>query len=329
VIFIKIVFATLLSFLICFYVIPLLIVLAHRIRFVDRPDGIIKNHTTPIPYMGGIAVYSGFLCGIALTLPFDYHIFLLVVGTTLLLLLGLLDDGVALQPYQKFFGQSLVALCFLKAGFYLKHHFFYNVWHLPLSFLWILSLINALNLVDVMDGLAALIALCAATILFGIGVYLQNYLIVIVIGAFIGSIAAFFWYNKPPASIYLGDAGSLFIGGFLGVIPFFFDWGTYNFYGFLTPIIIMGIPLLELGSLILIRTYKGIPFYKGSPDHFSHYLLAKGWSKRQVLGFVAICYSFIALMSFLFMVGKVSILCTVTCGCIFLIVWIVLIFAKS
>lgn len=319
---IKVLFSFLFSYLISFYLVPLFSTLAHRLHFVDHPDGIIKTQQYAVPYLGGVAIYCGFLCGLALTIPFDSQIFLLITGASLLLFLGLIDDLIVLKAYQKFFGQSIVALCFLKAGFYLKAHFFYNSWNLLLSLLWILSVINAFNLVDVMDGLASLLGICATLTFILLAWYLNHTLVLIMLAAFLGPLVAFFWFNKPPARIYLGDAGSLFIGGILSTVPFLFDWGTYNWYGYLTPVIVLAIPLLECGMLILLRSYRKIPFYQASPDHFSSYLLSRGWHKKTILGYVFLLSVYLAVVSFFFMAGKLNIAYTCIAGFLFLIVWI-------
>ena len=318
---IKMAFAFVFSFLITFYLVPFFCSIAHRFEFVDIPDGRIKQHKQATPYMGGLAVYCGFLFGLAFTMPIENSIFLLLIGTMLLLFVGLIDDLFVLKPYQKFTAQAIIALCFLKAGFYLKEHFFHNIWNMPLSFLWILTVINAFNLVDVMDGLATTVAIGATTTLLVIAFYLQHFTVVILLFAFLGPLYAFLWYNKPPARIYLGDAGSLFIGGFLATVPFLFDWGTYNFYGYLTPIIILAIPLLECGSLILIRWYKGIPVYHGSPDHFCLYLQSNGWSKSQILGYILFLSLYLGLASVLFTLGMLSLGTISALGAFFLIIW--------
>lgn len=319
---IKIVFSFIFSFFITLFFIPHFCLLAKRWRFMDTPDGKIKKQSSAVPYLGGVAIYMGFLCGLVFTLPFENKISLLIIGCTLLLLLGLLDDLFQMKPYQKFFGQTIVAFSFLKAGFYLKSHVFYDVWKMPLSIVWILTVINAFNLVDVMDGLATSLAIYATTTLFIVAFLLNHGVVMILLAAFLGPLCAFFVYNRPPAHIYLGDAGSLFIGGFLATAPFLFDWGTYNWYGYLTPLIILGIPLLECTSLILIRTYKGIPFYLGSPDHFCCYLMDNGWSKRAILIYLFIMSFILGLISLAFVFGKISFLETLGLGFLFLIVWI-------
>jgi UDP-GlcNAc:undecaprenyl-phosphate/decaprenyl-phosphate GlcNAc-1-phosphate transferase len=319
---IKISFSFIFSFLITFSLVPHLCTLARRLRFLDEPDGNIKQHKEATPYLGGVAVYIGFLCGLIFTLPFENKIFFLIIGTTLLLLLGLLDDFVQMSPGQKFFGQIIVALCFLKAGFYLKSHVFHNIWMMPLSVLWILTVINAFNLVDVMDGLATSLAIYASATLFIIAFYLQHSIVMLVLASFLGPLCAFLLYNRPPARIYLGDAGSLFIGGFLATVPFLFDWGTHTAFGYLTPLIILAIPLLECISLILIRAYKKIPFYRGSRDHFSCYLLDNGWGKKQILGYVFFLSTILGITSINFALGKLDLIITLTLGVCFLGVWI-------
>ncbi|MEX0940333.1 MAG: MraY family glycosyltransferase [Candidatus Babeliales bacterium] len=288
---IKLFLSSLISFLMTWYLIPIFSRIAIKLNIMDVPDGKIKKHKKPTPYLGGIALYIGFIATLAIVFPFENKIFLLLIGSTLLLFLGLIDDILQIKPYQKFFWQLIVAFCFLKSGIYLKESFFLNnIWNIPISALWILIVTNAFNLVDVMDGLTSLLASAACITLFLIAIFFGQDNLSLLLTCFLGPLIAFFWYNRPPAKIYLGDAGSLFIGGFLGTVPFLFNWSTYNPYGFLTPIIILLIPLLEVSALILIRSYKGIPFYYGSPDHFSMYLQQRGWSKNQILGYI-LCIS--------------------------------------
>ncbi len=320
---IKVIFSLVFSFLITFYLIPVCLRLAAQYNFVDVPDGKVKRHKKSTPYLGGVAIYGGFLCGIALTIPFENRIFLFLVGSTLLLFVGLIDDLLVLKPYQKFFGQLIAALCFLKAGFYLKTHIFYNFWVFPLSLFWILSIINAFNLVDIMDGLAGLIAIMATLGFLSIAILLGHQIGMILLSAFLGSVCAFFWYNRPVARIYLGDAGSLFIGGLLATVPFLFNWGTYNAYGYLASAVILTIPSLEIVSLIIIRFYKGIPFYQGSPDHFACYLQAHGWSVSLILLYILFLSFLLDLVSVLFVAGTITIGYLLVIGLFFLLSWII------
>ncbi|MFC1841908.1 glycosyltransferase family 4 protein, partial [Candidatus Dependentiae bacterium] len=318
----KLLFAFVLSFLFTIYLVPILRSLAFRFNILDQPDGVVKNHKKPVPYLGGLAVYFGFIISLAITFPFENRMFLFLVGSTILLFVGLLDDLVVMSPYQKIFGQMIAAFCFLKAGFYLKQHFFFNnMLNIPISFLWILIVINAFNLVDVMDGLTAVLSGSATLTFLVFALYLGHTQVAILLTAFLGAIIGFFLFNKPNAKIYLGDAGALFIGGFLATVPFLFSWGTHHCYGYLTPIIVLAIPLIEVGTLILIRFYKKIPFYRGSPDHYSLYFQKKGWSKYNILLYTLGMSFVLSVFAFLFFTKKIYFPAILVIAAVFLVTW--------
>lgn len=285
---VSIIGAFLFSFLFVLIVTPLLRLFAIAHNIVDAPDGKIKQQKEPIAYLGGAAIYICLLVSLCLFLPLQSYLLFFIFGLSMLFFLGLVDDLWVTTPLQKFVGQMAAAASFLVAGFSLKEVFLSSWGNSLLSFFWILSVVNAFNLVDVMDGLATLLALCATLSFLVFGILFNLPHITILLSIFLGSLAGFFYYNKPPAKLYLGDAGALFVGGFLAVVPFFFNWGFHSSNGFLVPCIVLAIPLLEILSLIIIRTYKGKPFYYGSPDHYCLYLLKKGWTKNEVLFFSAI-----------------------------------------
>lgn len=290
----KAVFGFLFALCITLNIVPILIEVGRRWKILDNPDGNLKQHKMPTPYLGGVAVFGGLTMALSIVFPFhNTHLFFFL-GITVLLLVGLLDDLVVLAPRQKFFGQVIATLCFLKGGFYLKEQFLtalpvlaWPVLWLAVSGLWILTLVNAFNLIDIMDGLASTTALCLCANL-GFFAYITGaYHVLILVATLAGALCAFLYYNKPVAAMYLGDAGSLFIGGFLAVAPFMIHWGEFGGYGFLAPVVLAGIPLIEVGTLIVIRSYKRIPFWLGSPDHFAIILKRNGWSVRMILAYIA------------------------------------------
>lgn len=321
--YIKILFGFILSFLTTFYLIPFVIKIAKKLKILDIPDGVIKQHKEPTPYLGGIAIYVGFIVALGFVFPFQNHMLLFFIGITLLLFIGLIDDLITLKPYQKFFGQMISAFCFMKSGLLLKTEFFlYHLSLIPFSILWILTVINAFNLIDVMDGLASLVAIFATATFMIIALLWQEYYNAIFLSSFLGALIAFFCHNRPPAKIYLGDTGSLLIGGVLATIPFVFNWSIYNPHGFIVPLIILAIPLLEVVTLIVIRTAKGIPFYKPSPDHFSLYLLRIGWSKYIILSYVVVLSAILGGTSVLFMSNMLSTVTVSILGGFFILNWI-------
>ncbi len=305
--FYKVFFGFIIALFFTLYLIPLIIKAAFRLNVLDIPDGQLKSHKAPTPYLGGLAIYIGFITALAMVLPFENRVFLFLLGSTLLLFVGLLDDIIIMSPAQKFFGQVIASFCFLKGGLYLKENFFHYIPNIGISLFWILSMINAFNLVDVMDGLSTILAICATASFLVFAIIFDLASVSILLSSFLGALVAFLWYNKPNAKIYLGDAGSLFIGGLISTIPFMIPWGSYNIYGYITPLIILFIPSLEIVSLIIIRSYKGIPFYKGSPDHFCIYLQKKGWSKSQILLYVVWLSSVLFVCAHLFLFNIIGI----------------------
>ncbi|MGC2310780.1 MAG: MraY family glycosyltransferase [Candidatus Babeliaceae bacterium] len=332
----KFLIAFLSSFLVTLYMIPLLSAAAFKLGVVDYPDGKLKIHKKPTPYLGGIAVYLGFIIALSLIFPFKNNFFLFLLGTTLLLFVGLLDDLIIMKPYQKFFGQCIALVCFLKGGFFLKEVFLSSLPNYSMSFFWliisagwILSVINAFNLVDVMDGLATTLATGISICFLVIALFFNVPLLMLLLLSFLGALSAFFWFNKPQARIYLGDAGSLFIGGIIATIPFLIPWGTYIPYGYLAPVIILFMPLCEVATLILIRLYKGIPFYQGSPDHFCLYLQKKGWSIYAILGYVVLVQVFLFIIAFLFVRNMLSFTHLIVIMSIFVSIWYLILWSKK
>jgi len=320
------VFAFVFSCLLSLYLIPLIIRATRRMGLLDVPDGNLKQHKEPIPHFGGIAVFLGFISTLALVYPFENKVLWLLLGTTLLLLVGLIDDLKVLRPGQKFFGQILAVLCFLKGGFSLKTNFFSSPLNLGFSAFWMLSVINAFNLVDVMDGLSSIIAIVATTSLLVISLIFQQYTVSLLLVCFLGPLLAFFWYNKPPARIYLGDTGSMFVGGFLSAVPMLFAWSSQSFDAYYAPVVILGIPLLEVFFLIIIRSYLRIPFYRGSPHHFSIYLQKKNWNKSKVLIFTGIMGIILSTLAFMFLFNVMSLWLLILSLLLFLTGWCIIIF---
>lgn len=295
------------TFLLVAGIIPCIISLAQRFNILDIPDGKIKCHQKAVPYLGGIALGLGFFISSFIFFPYSWSWFLTMLGLFILLIIGLIDDLICLTPFQKFLWQGLAVFLFLMSGAF----FVLTIPHwlaLIFSGFWIFSIINACNLVDVMDGLLSVIACSAAGVFFYYAYSMGIHDLCFLLAIFIGACCGFFVFNAPPAKIYLGDAGSLFIGGFLSIIPLFIAKIAPLFYnlpcahyilGFpYAFMVILAVPSLEIFSLIIIRSYLGIPFYRGSPHHFSIFLQKKGWTRWGVLAFttaIALLFSLVSI----------------------------------
>ncbi len=320
------VFSFVFPFLLALYLLPILIKTAFKFNALDQPDSNVKKHEKPTPYLGGLAIYLPFIATLAIVYPFENHILWLILGITILLFTGFIDDFKILSPAQKFFGEFIAVVCFLKGGLSLKSNFFSQLFNVVLSGFWMMLVINAYNLVDVMDGLSSLLAIFATTTFLIIALLIKEYTASLLILAFLGPLIAFFFYNKPPAKIYLGDCGSLFIGGFIAALPMIFPWSDFSWQAYYAPVVIVAIPLLEVSALIIIRTWMGIPFYRGTPHHFSIYLKNKGWSVKKILIFVSIMSLILSSVALLFLFGFINFQWLIRLGIIFNIIWFYFIF---
>jgi UDP-GlcNAc:undecaprenyl-phosphate GlcNAc-1-phosphate transferase len=296
---------------------------AHRFNVLDRPNTSVKKHDKPVPYLGGLAIALGIFCALAAWYPFGWeHLWWVMFGLFALLLLGLIDDLQPMRPYEKFIGQFIVVAFFLAQGFALKTGFLAAPVNMIFTALWMLTIINAFNLIDVMDGLASTIAISAALSFGAVALMTRDYHLSLLLAAFIGGLLGFLMHNKPNARIYMGDAGALFIGGFLSIIPLMHSWSEKTPYGFFVPFIILALPLIEVTTLIVVRSLKGIPFYNGSPHHFSLYLQRKGMSRYSILAF-SLCASFFASsVGLLLFGGYISLGWVGFTAALFLVFWV-------
>jgi UDP-GlcNAc:undecaprenyl-phosphate/decaprenyl-phosphate GlcNAc-1-phosphate transferase len=320
---VSIFFPFFISFLVSSIGLSFLRYIAFRYNITDKPDNNLKQHGEPVAYLGGVGIYIGLFVSSLLFFINMPHIFGILLGLLCFLLLGLFDDIWPIKPYQKFAGQLFIAIYFVSIGLHLNESFISPWLNIGISIFWILSVVNSFNLIDIMDGLATTVAIGSILIIMVSAILLNSLEIACFCLAMVGALIPFFIINYPPACMYLGDAGSLMIGGFLATTPFTLQWTRYTRFGNLIPPAILGIILLECLSLIIIRLYKGIPPYKGSRDHFAHYLLDNGWSKKNIIWYIFGLNCYIGLIVSLFLIGIISFSLTLILGLLFLIIWLV------
>jgi UDP-GlcNAc:undecaprenyl-phosphate GlcNAc-1-phosphate transferase len=262
-------FAFMLSLGLSLYITPIVRKGALLYDIVDRPDGKLKNQTDPVAYLGGVAVYLAVLLTLALTFDLSREILGILLSGTIIVILGIIDDFKVLPPKIKFIGQAIAAFVLIKSGIYIKLVFLPLWINIILSFLWLMVITNAFNIIDVMDGLATGIGCLVSIILFVVAIMNQHVLIAILTIALAGSLLGFLRYNFEPAKIYLGDTGSLFIGLLLGALSMIGSYTQNNLAACFSPVIILGIPIFDTVFVIYIRWRRGIPIIYGSPDHFA------------------------------------------------------------
>ena len=263
---------------------PWMAATASRIGFVDRPDGDLKKHRDPVPYMGGLAVFTSFLVGFAPFYELNQEVLAILLGGTLIVLLGFLDDIGNLSAFTKLLGQSLAVLIVLKAGIAIKIVFLSPFIAYPLSFLWLLGLTNAFNLIDIMDGLSSGVGAISSLFLAILAILAGQSGVALMCLALMGSMLGFLRFNFRPARIYMGDAGSLFIGFTLGSLSMIGVYAQKNPVAVLAPVLILGVPIFDTIFVVIIRWLRGRNPFWGSPDHFALRLRQWRLSVEQTVG---------------------------------------------
>ena len=256
---------------------------ALRYNIVDLPDGRLKDHRQPTPYLGGIVVYIAFLLTISITFDFNEKILGLTLAGSILVIIGLFDDMRAVTPKVKFLGQLIAISVLINAGIRIELIALPEWLNLPLTVLWMAGLINAVNIIDIMDGLATGVALCAALIFFIVAVLNGNSLIAGLTLALAGSLAGILKYNFQPAQIYLGDTGSMFIGLILGALAMIGSYSKHNDFGFVAPALILGVPIFDMLFVMFLRRQKGLSMFLGSKDHYALRCLKAGFTVKQTV----------------------------------------------
>jgi UDP-GlcNAc:undecaprenyl-phosphate/decaprenyl-phosphate GlcNAc-1-phosphate transferase len=266
-------------------------------------------HNSPVPRLGGIAIYTAFVTvtgGLILAakifhletgLPLRTIAYLMAAGT-IVFALGLWDDIRSVPPYLKIAVQSLAATLLYFHDFRIAQlklvigEYDVGFFALPLTILWILLITNAFNLIDGLDGLAAGSALFSTITVFVIAIN-GNLLVTILTITLAGSILGFLRFNFNPATIFLGDSGSLFIGFMLGALALVGSQKTSTIVAVAIPLVSFGLPILETAISIIRRFLNGQPLFAADREHIHHKLLERGFSQRQAViilyGVSAVC----------------------------------------
>ena len=252
---------------------------------LDRPDGLLKRHPAPVPYLGGIAVYLAFLLTLSIVFSFSKELLGLLLGGTMLAMLGLFDDLRVIAPRLKFAGQLLATWVMLRCDIAIQIVALPPSVTIPLTFLWLVGITNAINILDVSDGLATGVSAIAALAFFVVAVIDGNLAMAVTTLALVGALVGFLRYNQPPAQIYLGDTGSLFVGFMLGALAIAGAYAQRNDAALMAPVVILGVPILETTLVVFARLGRGTSPFAGSNDHLAARLKARGWSARRVLAF--------------------------------------------
>ncbi|MFC1546446.1 glycosyltransferase family 4 protein [bacterium] len=277
------------AFIISFIFSPLMKRIALFYDILDHPDSPVKTHEKPTPYLGGIAIWLGFtlsLLAVRFFTNFETgtlrNLRGIFVAGLIILLIGLYDDLMDLH-FKKKFGWQLVAATVLII-FDMKIKFVQPSYlGIIFTYFWIIAIVNAFNLIDIMDGLSCGVAVIAALAFFFINAPGESLYVNFAAIALAGACLGFLPFNWPKAKMFMGDTGSMFIGLVLASLSLGSNYTVNNNISVFTPIVVLGIAIYDTLYIIHKRIEQNKPIFLGSKDHFALRLGKMGWSTKKIL----------------------------------------------
>lgn len=305
------------AFVFCLVLTPLVRRLARRLDIVDHPDNHRKLHATSTPLGGGVGILVAFLGTVALALVFSQSqrailtedMWFLVGGvssTVMICAVGLLDDRYGIRGRQKLAGQVLASSCWLFSGLWIERLSVFGfeiqlgLLAIPFTLFWLLGAINALNLLDGVDGLATSVGIVLSISIAAIAVFTGHRTEAFLALAMAGALTGFLVYNRPPASIFLGDAGSMLIGLVLGMLAVRSSLKGPTIVALAAPTALWAIPILDVSMAIVRRKLTGQSIYTTDRGHLHHLVLRRGfrgWHTVLVIGLLCMVTSVAAVIS--------------------------------
>lgn len=290
-------------------VIPLVMKLAEKTGAMDAPDA-RKVHSKPIPRIGGIGIYAAFMVSFILLTDFSAlpvevanGLYGLLIGATVLIAVGLIDDYTDLPAKVKLVGQ-IAAACIAVIAFDVRiefvtdpfgDYFYTEFLAIPITIFWMVGLTNTVNLIDGLDGLAAGVATLASITIFMVAVEDQVMIVASFTAALAGAAIGFLKYNFNPASIFMGDTGSMFLGFMLAGISVIGAVKSTTTIALIVPILALGVPIMDTSFAIIRRYRGGVPIFKPDRGHLHHRLLDMGFTQRQAVLLMYVISAFLGL----------------------------------
>lgn len=316
----------LIAFVVTYLLTPIVRHWAKAKGFFDAPDA-RKVHKGNIPRLGGIAIFVGYLAALSYSLEFTNEKWGLLIGSIILVAVGLWDDIKQIGPKTKLLGQIIAAAVLVISG--VNIDWITNPWgdliylpswfSIPLTIFWIVGFINIVNLIDGLDGLAAGICLIACVTIFGVTVAMGQTETALITVSLAGAIFAFLKYNFNPAKIFMGDTGSMLLGYTLGAISVIGVVKTATTVALLVPVIALGVPIMDTTFAIVRRYMNGKPIFKPDKGHLHHRLLAMGLTQKQAVLLmygVTVAFGIIAVIvaKFNVLIGIILLLVLILCA---------------
>ncbi len=288
--------AFLVAFAFTFASVPVAKIVAGKIGAIDVPRDARRMHKKATPRLGGIAVFFGFLVSLLCFCEITKDLIAVLVGAIIIVILGIIDDSRGLSAKVKFCVQIVAALVVVFGGgirieVFTNPNLFSDLtvlqlshWvSVPFTVLWIVAITNAVNLIDGLDGLAAGISSIAAVSLVFVATLVGEEKIALIALIIAGACFGFLPFNFNPATIFLGDTGSTFLGYMLAVLSVQGGFKSYAVITFAVPVLILGLPIFDTAFAILRRLFTGKGIMTPDRGHIHHKLVDMGFSQKQTV----------------------------------------------
>jgi UDP-GlcNAc:undecaprenyl-phosphate GlcNAc-1-phosphate transferase len=290
--------------LIAFLFTPVARVLAQKVGAMDVPKDARRMHDHPIPRMGGLAIFLAFLLTVLLFAQLTGQVKGMLLGSVVIVVLGIFDDIYSLPAKFKFVVQILAALIAAWSGNIIDTLSNPNIfssnpyWELgwlawPVTVIWIVAITNAVNLIDGLDGLACGVSTITSMAMLVIALVLGEGEVAILLAALAGGCIGFLPYNLHPAKIFMGDTGSTFLGFILAVVSIQGMFKMYSIISFVAPFLMLGLPIFDTSFAFIRRIAHGKSPMSPDRSHVHHRLIDMGFSQKQA---VAVLYIISAIL---------------------------------
>lgn len=282
------VWAFVIALIVTYICTPLVRTLAVKIGAIDAPDA-RKVHQVSIPRLGGLAIYIGYMVSLLYSVKDISSVKGLLIGSVILVAVGIWDDVKQIGPKTKLLGQIVAALMlpifdnaihFISIG---DHMLYLEYLSIPLTVFWIVGFTNIVNLIDGLDGLAAGISLIACIAICIVTLQMGQVDLACITLALAGAACGFLRYNFNPAKIFMGDTGSMLLGYTMAAISVMGSVKTAATVGLVVPVIVLGLPILDTLFAIVRRRINGRPVFQPDKGHLHHRLLAMGLTQKQAV----------------------------------------------
>jgi UDP-GlcNAc:undecaprenyl-phosphate GlcNAc-1-phosphate transferase len=326
-------FAT--SFLITSFFTSLMRSIALRFDVTDKPNQDHKTHNAPVPYLGGLAIVFGVVSvtySTSFLTNFTQQTFFLVntilVPAFIMAAIGLVDDLKQLKPWPRFVVQNAIAL--IATSILISNNTLGSAVGIvaidfTLTLLWLVGISNSINFFDNIDGGASGTSAITSLALFFIALQNGQFLVAAMSIVLAGSTLGFLTWNKPPARIYMGDAGSLFLGILIASLTIRVDTnGELGRFNLLIPFFLLAVPILDTSTAVIKRLVRGVSLFQGGKDHLSHRLMRLGHEKRKAVILLWALSAFYAVIAILILNSSLILQTSlITFG---VVSWVVLLF---